>query len=124
VADELDALAERPDWTVTAGVAAYEPEPGAWLARIRAVRVPGRTGDRWDIAIVDPTGMARYATTASTVPEATGSPRATSAAATSRSHQQRTEATRTRPPPRQGRDLRPLIWGVTEPPGLVQTRFR
>jgi hypothetical protein len=104
VADELDALAERPDWTVTAGVATYEPEPGAWLARIRAVRVPGRAGDRWHIAIVDPTGMARYATTASTVPEAT---RVAEGNIRSRSHQQRTEATRTRPPPRQGRDLRP-----------------
>ena len=70
MADELDALAERPSWTVTAGVATYEPEPGAWLARIRAIRVPGRAGDRWHIAIVDPRGIARYTTTASTIAEA------------------------------------------------------
>ena len=70
MADELDALAERPHWTVTAGVATYEPEPGAWFARIRAVRVPGRAGDRWHIAIVEPTGMARYTTNASTIREA------------------------------------------------------
>ena len=64
MADELDDLAERPHWTVTAGVATYQPEPGAWCARVRAVRVPGRAGDRWHLAIVDPSGMAHYTTTA------------------------------------------------------------
>ncbi len=60
MADELNALTDRPNWTVTAGVATYEPTPGAWLARIRAIRIPGRAGDRWHIAIIDPRGMARY----------------------------------------------------------------
>jgi hypothetical protein len=70
VADELDTLAERPSWTVTAGVATYQPQPDAWRASVRAVRVPGRAGDRWHVAIIDPTSMARYTTTASTIGEA------------------------------------------------------
>ena len=71
MADELQALAELAGWAIDERqVATYAPEPNGWRALVRPLRTPGRSFDRYHIAVVDRNGQARYTKIASTVFEA------------------------------------------------------
>jgi hypothetical protein len=69
VTDDLGWLADRPDWTVEGRVATYAPGSG-WLARVRPATQPGKTYQRWHVALVDPTGHAVWTTFCTTASEA------------------------------------------------------
>lgn len=72
LADELRALADLSGWTIDdRQVATYAPDPHGWRALVRPLRTPGRSFDRYHVAVVDgTTGQARYTKIASTVFEA------------------------------------------------------
>jgi hypothetical protein len=67
--DDMSTIAERPYWTVRNTQARYEPVPGGWRATVRRLREPIGRG-RYHVAIVDRTGVTRYASEASTLVEA------------------------------------------------------
>ena len=68
-AEDIETLADRPAWTVRAGVATYEPQPGGWSARVTRTRVAGHLYEGWHIAIRDPSGVARHVLTAAMLGE-------------------------------------------------------
>ncbi len=70
MAESLDGLADRPGWSLAGSVASYAPVARGWIARVRPLRLPGRSRDRFHIAVVDERGVARYTFIASTVAEA------------------------------------------------------
>jgi len=55
----------RAGWTVNEAVATYRPIVEGWCARVRPIRVGGRSYQRLHIVLVDPAGTARYVTHAS-----------------------------------------------------------
>ena len=65
-----DAIRGRADWTLHGSVARFTPAVGGWSARVTPVRIAGRSLDRYHISIIDPTGVARYTSLASTTGEA------------------------------------------------------
>jgi hypothetical protein len=65
-----DAIQGRGDWTLDGSVARFTPAAGGWSARVTPVRIAGRSLDRYHISIIDPTGVARYTSIASTTGEA------------------------------------------------------
>jgi hypothetical protein len=65
-----DAIRGRVDWTLHGSVARFAPPVGGWSARITPVRIAGRSLDRYHVSIIDPTGVARYTSMASTTGEA------------------------------------------------------
>lgn len=67
--EDIQSLGARTNWTVDGPVATYTPTPGGWTARVRAVRLPGRSYERWHIAVIDPAGVARYTCYASSLAE-------------------------------------------------------
>lgn len=68
---DLDELADRPGWTVQgSGVATYQPTEGGWSAVVRESRVDGHTYWRWNVAVIDERGTARYVRIAVTAAEA------------------------------------------------------
>jgi hypothetical protein len=53
-------VAERPHWTVANGQATFAPVPGGWRAVVSPLRHP--TGQaRYHVAVVDRTGVTRFA---------------------------------------------------------------
>jgi hypothetical protein len=60
----------RPGWSLTGPSATFRPAPGGWFATVRPATIPGRSYERWHVAIVSPTGVARSTTWATTVEEA------------------------------------------------------
>ena len=52
----MHATTGRSRWRV----ATYVPEPGSWTAQVRAVRIAGRSYERWHVAIIDQHGAARH----------------------------------------------------------------
>jgi hypothetical protein len=71
VAEELRALADLAGWAIDERqVATYAPDPDGWRALVRPLRTPGRSFDRYHVAVVDGNGQARYTKVASTLSEA------------------------------------------------------
>jgi hypothetical protein len=70
VPDDLHILVGRPGWAVEATTAVYAPTDTGWRARIATIMEPGRAYSRYHVAVIDPTGVARYTSLASTVVEA------------------------------------------------------
>ncbi len=64
----MNSLAERPNWTVANGQAAFAPVSGGWRAIVRLQRPGG--SDRYHVAIVDRTGAVRFAMEVATVDDA------------------------------------------------------
>ena len=70
MAEDLDALAARPGWTVDGPVATFAPRAGDWYARVRQPQTAERPHMRWHVAIVAPSGSVAYTSHASSVAEA------------------------------------------------------
>jgi hypothetical protein len=67
--DDVDALAERPHWTVLDERATFAPVNRGWRAVVNRMRRPTRNS-QYHIAIVDRTGATRYTREAATLDEA------------------------------------------------------
>ena len=67
--EHVSTLAKRPHWTVRNDRATFAPMDGGWRAAV--VRLHEPTGpDNFHIAIIDRTGVTRFASEAATLPEA------------------------------------------------------
>jgi hypothetical protein len=67
--EHVSALAGRLHWTVRAGQATFAPVQGGWRAIVSGLREP--TGaERFHVAILDRTGVTRFASEAATLAEA------------------------------------------------------
>jgi hypothetical protein len=54
--DGLSALAGRPGWAASDGIAIFEPTLGGWRAVVRRVVVAGHSYERLKLTIVDSAG--------------------------------------------------------------------
>jgi hypothetical protein len=71
MADDLAShVAGRPGWRVTGPVATYRPVEEGWSATVRPATAPGRSFERWHVAVVSPAGAASSTSWATTVAEA------------------------------------------------------
>jgi hypothetical protein len=70
VVDDLHVLVGRSGWAVEGTTAVYRRADDGWRARVATMLMPGRAYSRFHVAIIDPTGVARYTHQASTVVEA------------------------------------------------------
>jgi hypothetical protein len=70
VDDLANTVADRSGWTMIGNVGVYAASPHGWSARVTYTTMPGRTYQRLHIAIIDPSGVARYTMFASTTGEA------------------------------------------------------
>jgi hypothetical protein len=57
---KMSGVAERPHWTVSNGRATFDPVPGGWSAVVSSLRQPTAQA-RYHVAVVDRTGVARFA---------------------------------------------------------------
>jgi hypothetical protein len=68
--EDVAALADRPGWTIDGPRATFRLSPTGWSAAVRRVIPAGHTYSTCFVAIIDPSGAARYTKTASRLVDA------------------------------------------------------
>ena len=69
VTENVASLARRRHWTVRDGKATFAPVDGGWRGSVTKLSEPTGAG-RFHVAIVDRTGVTRFASEAAELPEA------------------------------------------------------
>lgn len=68
--ESVSDLEGRPGWVIDGQRATFRSSPSGWSAMVRQVVPVGHTYSAWFVAIIDPTGAARYTRSASRLVDA------------------------------------------------------